>query len=73
MGLQKDMRLLQFASERGARQARTKGSRKRGRSPCPSSRRPTAGDFEFQWAQNFSDAGSLTVVAGNYVEYLQVT
>lgn len=31
-----------------------------------------AGDFNFQWAQNASDAGNTSVLAGSYLEYKQV-
>lgn len=30
----------------------------------------TSGTFSFQWAQNTSDAGNLTVLAGSYLEYM---
>ena len=32
----------------------------------------TAGTFSFQWAQNTSDAGTLTVLAGSYLEYIEI-
>ena len=30
-----------------------------------------AGDFEFHWAQNVSNAGNTTVFAGSYLEWAQ--
>ena len=30
------------------------------------------GNFVFQWAQNTSDAGDTTVLAGSYIEYMQM-